>query len=190
MCCSGLTCARALSAPGWWRNKFYRCYCNVLGSQNAHPLTETYISRTLFVLRVIYNKPYYTWVVRFKLNRSPSACRTVCGEPCGSIFFSMNRATPIYVCVCVCMYIYISIFYYIILSFFLFFLSFYSFNQHFIFKLIHLYIDIFFIYIKSLYLLILFYIICLFFIFIYLFIYNNLFSLFSFMFNESPMIII
>ncbi len=36
---------------------FNRCYCNVLGSQNAHPLTETYISQTLFVLRVIYNKP-------------------------------------------------------------------------------------------------------------------------------------
>ncbi len=112
VCCSGLTCARALSAPGWWRNKlqfiiqhrelalnkrvnglstfffsFHRCYCNVLGSQNAHPLTETYISRTLFVLRVIYNKPYYRCVVRFKLNRGPSVCRTVCGEPFGSVFF-------------------------------------------------------------------------------------------------------
>ncbi len=70
----------ALSAPGWWRNKwllifqhtalalnkskwfvhffFLCCCCNVLGSQNAHPSTETYISWTLFVLRVIYNKPY------------------------------------------------------------------------------------------------------------------------------------
>ncbi len=66
---------------------FHRCYCNVLGSQNAHPLTETYISRTLFVLHVIYNKPYYKCVVRFKLNRGPSACRTVCGEPFGSVFF-------------------------------------------------------------------------------------------------------
>ncbi len=71
VCCSGLTCARALSAPGWWWNKwqliiqhtalalnksewfvhfffsFHSCYCNVLGSQNAHPLKETYISRTL-----------------------------------------------------------------------------------------------------------------------------------------------
>ncbi len=112
VCCSGLTCARALSAPGWWRNKWqlifqhtalalnksewfvhfffffsHHCCCNVLGSQNAHPLTETYISRPLFVLRVIYNKPYYTCVVRFKLNRGPSACRTVCGEPFGSVFF-------------------------------------------------------------------------------------------------------
>ncbi len=103
VCCSGLACERALSAPGWWWNKcsyssirhsiwtrendlstfffffffIHRCYCNVLGSQNAHPLTETYISRTLFVLRVIYNKPYYRCVVRFKLNRGPSACRTV-----------------------------------------------------------------------------------------------------------------
>ncbi len=114
VCCSGLTCARALSAPGWWRNKwqliiqhtalalnksewfvhfiylfifFYRCYCNVLGSQMRILLKETYISRTLFVLHVIYNKPYYTCVVRFKLIRGPSACRTVCGEPFGSVFF-------------------------------------------------------------------------------------------------------
>ncbi len=111
MCCSGLTCARArYQHPGddgindssyssirhshWTRMNglstflfFHRCYCNVLGSQNAHPLTETYISRTLFVLRVIYNKPYYKCVVRFKLNRGPSACRTVCGEPFGSFFF-------------------------------------------------------------------------------------------------------
>ncbi len=64
VCCSGITCARTLSAPGWWRNKWQliiqhrehtlnksewfahfflnRCYCNVLGSQNAHPLTETH----------------------------------------------------------------------------------------------------------------------------------------------------
>ncbi len=122
VCCSGLTCVRALSAPGWWQNKFYRCYCNVLGSQNAHPLTETYISRTLFVLRVIYNKPYYTWVVRFKLNRSPSACRTVCGEPCGSIFFPWTVPPLIYTYVCVCMYIYIFL-YFIILFFLSFFLS-------------------------------------------------------------------
>ncbi len=112
VCCSGLTCARTLSAPGWWWNKWqlifqhtalalnksewfvhfffffsHHCCCNVLGSQNAHPLTETYISRPLFVLRVIYNKPYYTCVVRFKLNHGPSACRTVCGEPFGSVFF-------------------------------------------------------------------------------------------------------
>ncbi len=66
---------------------FHRCCCNVLGSQNAHPSTQAYISWTLFVLRVIYNKPYCRCVVRFKLNRSPSACRTVCGEPYGSIFF-------------------------------------------------------------------------------------------------------
>uniref|UniRef100_A0A673JUD7 Kinesin-like protein n=1 Tax=Sinocyclocheilus rhinocerous TaxID=307959 RepID=A0A673JUD7_9TELE len=32
-------------------------------------------------------KPYYRCVVRFKLNRGPSACRTVCGEAYGSIFF-------------------------------------------------------------------------------------------------------
>ncbi len=47
---------------------------------------------TLFVLHVIYS--YYACVVRFKLNRGPSACRTVCGEPFGSVFFSANRATP------------------------------------------------------------------------------------------------
>ncbi len=37
---------------------FHRCCCNVLGIQNAHPSTEAYVSRTLFVSRVIYNKPY------------------------------------------------------------------------------------------------------------------------------------
>ncbi len=58
---------------------FFRC-CNVLGSQNAHPSTEACISRTLFFFRVIYNKPYSRCVVRFKLNRGPSACRAVCGE--------------------------------------------------------------------------------------------------------------
>ncbi len=67
---------------------FHRCCCNVLGSQNAHSSTEAYISR------VIYNKPYCRCVVRFKLNRGPSSCRTVCGEPYGSIFFSVNRSTP------------------------------------------------------------------------------------------------
>ncbi len=29
---------------------------------------------------VLFNKPYYRWIVRFKLNCGPSACRTVCGE--------------------------------------------------------------------------------------------------------------
>lgn len=48
---------------------------------------------TLFVLRVIYSKPYYWCVVRLKLNRGPSACRTVCGEPNSSIF-SVNCPTP------------------------------------------------------------------------------------------------
>ncbi len=98
VCGSGLTCACALSAPGWWRikcsyssihshwtrlnglstlkKKMYRCCCNVLGSQNAHPSTETYISR-FFFLRVIYNKPYCRCIVRFKLNCSPSVCQTV-----------------------------------------------------------------------------------------------------------------
>ncbi len=48
-----------------------------LTSQNAHPSTETNISRTLFVLHVIYNKQYRRCVVRFKLNRGPSTVRFV-----------------------------------------------------------------------------------------------------------------
>ncbi len=66
---------------------FHCCCCNVWGSQNAHPSTETYISRTLFVLSVIYNKLFCRCVVSFKLNRGPSSCRTVCGEPYGLVFF-------------------------------------------------------------------------------------------------------
>ncbi len=63
------------------------CFYNVLGSQNAHPSTVSYISQTLFFLRVIYNKSYCRCVVRFKLNRSPSAYRPECGQPYGLIFF-------------------------------------------------------------------------------------------------------
>ncbi len=92
--------ALALNKSEWFVHFFFfffspRCYCNVLGSQNAHPLTETYISRTLFVLRVIYNKPYYRCVVRFKLNCGPSACRTVCGEP--FVFFPWTVPPLIYI---------------------------------------------------------------------------------------------
>ncbi len=31
VCCSGLTCARALSAPGWWRNK-----CSYSSIRHSH----------------------------------------------------------------------------------------------------------------------------------------------------------
>ncbi len=110
--CSGLTSARAintrvmtelmlifqhmalaLNKSEWFVPFFFfffffnHCCCNVLGSQNGLPSTETHISRTLFILRVIYNKPCCRCIVRFKLNRGPSACRTVCGEPYGSISF-------------------------------------------------------------------------------------------------------
>ncbi len=66
MLCRSHLCTHAISTRWWW-NKcsyssiwhlhwtgvngplffFFRC-CNVLGSQNAHPSTEAYISRTLF----------------------------------------------------------------------------------------------------------------------------------------------
>ncbi len=81
----------ALNKSDWFIYFFFlnRCCCNVLGSQNVHPSTEAYISRTLFVSSVIYNKPNCRCIVRFKLNRGPSACRT------GRFgFFSTNRATP------------------------------------------------------------------------------------------------
>ncbi len=45
----------------------------------------TLYSKDQFV-NVIYIKPYCRYVVRFKLNRGPSMCRTVC-------FFSANRST-------------------------------------------------------------------------------------------------
>ncbi len=76
---------------------FHRCCCNVLGSQNEHPSTETYISLTLFVLGVIYNKPHYRCIVRFKLYRGPSACRNACGEPYGSFFFQRTVPPLIYI---------------------------------------------------------------------------------------------
>ncbi len=78
VCCSGLTCSyysilhsHCTRANGLSTFFFsHRCCCNVLGSQNAHPSTETCISRTLFVLHVvIYSKTYYKCIVRFKLNR-------------------------------------------------------------------------------------------------------------------------
>ncbi len=77
----------ALNKSDWFVHFFFfhRCCCNVLGSQNVHPSTEAYISRTLFVSSVIYNKPNCRCIVRFKLNRVPSACRT------GRFF---PRATP------------------------------------------------------------------------------------------------
>ncbi len=117
-------CARSLSAPGWWWNKcsyssirhshwtrvnalstlfIHRCCCNVLGSQNAHPSTETYIGRTLFVLGVIYNKPYYRCIVRFKLYHGPSACRTACGELYGKKKFQRTDPPLIYICICMYM---------------------------------------------------------------------------------------
>ncbi len=98
VCCSGLTVRTRHQHPGddginahipytgieqeWMvcpRFCFFphRCCCNVLRSQNAHPSTETYISRTLFELRVIYNKKYCRCIDRFKLNRGPSACRSM-----------------------------------------------------------------------------------------------------------------
>ncbi len=49
----------------------HRWCCNVLGSQNVHPSSEAYISRTLFFLHVIYNKSHCGCGVRFKLNRGP-----------------------------------------------------------------------------------------------------------------------
>ncbi len=76
---------------------FHHCCCNVLGSQNAHLSTEAYISRTLFVSRVIYNKPYcrclsdWSWTVLAR------------AEPCveNRMFrlFSTNLATPNIKCV-------------------------------------------------------------------------------------------
>ncbi len=66
----------------------------MLGSQNAHPSTEAYISRTQFVSRVVYNKPYCRCVVIFKLNRGLGACLNVYGEPYGLFFSPANRATP------------------------------------------------------------------------------------------------
>ncbi len=53
--------------------------------QHKHTLAEP----CLFVLRVIYNKQYCRCIVRFKLNRGPSACRTVCGQwrTVGFVFF-------------------------------------------------------------------------------------------------------
>ncbi len=114
VCCSGLTCARACyQHPGDAGINahipeytciervnglstfyiFHRCCCNLLGSQNAHPSTEAYISHTLFFLCVIYNKKYNRFVVRFKLNRGPSGCRTMCGEPYGSFCSIHNQNT-------------------------------------------------------------------------------------------------
>ncbi len=116
VCCSDLTCLRELSAPGWWRNKwqliiqhtalalnksewfvhfFFFHIAVVVMYWEARVLIhqQKHISRTLFVLCVIYNKPYCRCVVRIKLNSGPSACRTVCGEPYGLIFFR-ERSTP------------------------------------------------------------------------------------------------
>ncbi len=42
---------------------------------------------------VIYNKKYNRFVVRFKLNRGPSGCRTMCGEPYGSFCSIHNQNT-------------------------------------------------------------------------------------------------
>ncbi len=96
VCCSGLTCARALSAPGWWRNKWQLIIqhtalalnksewfvhfffiavvvmyweAKMRTHQQKHTLAEP------FCFTVIFNKPYYSCIVRFKLNPGPSACR-------------------------------------------------------------------------------------------------------------------
>ncbi len=100
VCCSGVTFARAPSVPGWWRIKCsyssiervngsstfpHRCCCNVLGShnvlhQNKHALAKPCLFYELFINNIA------DAVFRFKLNRGPSACWTVCGEPYGSFF--------------------------------------------------------------------------------------------------------
>ncbi len=109
MCCSGLTCARASSAPGWWRNtclysSIHSHWTRVNGlstffitdvvmyweaKMRIHQHKHTLAEPCLFVLRVIYNKQYCRCIVRFKLNRGPSACRTVCGQwrTVGFVFF-------------------------------------------------------------------------------------------------------
>ncbi len=91
VCCSGVTFARVPSGPGWWWNKRsyssiervngsstfpHRCCCNVLGSQNVlhqhkHALAKPCLFYELFLLSHIADA-----VVRFKLNRGPSAWRT------------------------------------------------------------------------------------------------------------------
>ncbi len=72
---------------------FHRCYCNVLGSQNAHPLTETYISRTLFVFYL-----FITNHITDVLSDLSWTAVLACAEPCvvnrSVRFFSANRATP------------------------------------------------------------------------------------------------
>ncbi len=54
-----------------------------------HPSTEAYISRTLFLLRIIYNKPF----CRFKLNCCPSACAEAC-EKNRTFFVFLARTVP------------------------------------------------------------------------------------------------
>ncbi len=119
VCCSGLTCARTLSAPGWWWNKwqliiqhtalalnksewfvhfffsFHSCYCNVLGSQNAHPLKETYISRTLFVY-MLFITNHITHALSDLRWSAVLARAEPCVENSSVRFFSANRAIPIY----------------------------------------------------------------------------------------------
>ncbi len=116
VCCSDLTCARALSAPGWWWSKcsyssiwhshwtrvnglstcffFHRCCCNVLGSQNAHPSTEAYISQTL----VFFYMLFITNHIADALSDLSWTTVLACAEPfvknCTVRFFSANRSTP------------------------------------------------------------------------------------------------
>ncbi len=67
--CTNLLSIKPLNKSEWFVHFFsLRCCCNVLGSQNAHPPTETYISWTLFISRVIHNKPYCRCLSDLKWN--------------------------------------------------------------------------------------------------------------------------
>ncbi len=68
VCCSGLTCARALSAPGWWWNK-----CSYSSIRHSHWTRENGLSTFFFIAVVVTY-----WEARKRIHQQ----KHTLAEPC------------------------------------------------------------------------------------------------------------